>query len=54
MKSSSFCLRWSNWNAAPIAFPVQLPSWPWSYTGGHCRRRSTFVGISVNTASGAE
>ena len=37
----SFCFIWSNWIAAAIAFAVQLPSWPWSYTAGHLDVRSS-------------
>ena len=36
-----------------MPFAVQLPSWPWSYTGGQSGRRSTLLGRSASTASGA-
>src|ERR1700730_14764332 len=35
------CLRRSNSIAPAMPLPVQLPSCPWSYTGGHSDRRST-------------
>src|ERR1700730_4075800 len=41
VNSFVLCLRWSNSIAPAMPFPVQLPSCPWSYTGGHSVRRST-------------
>src|SRR5437870_4725741 len=43
MKSGWPWCVWSYSKAAPMALAVQLPSWPWSYTGGHFERRSTFA-----------
>src|SRR6266550_3570551 len=54
MKSFCFCFSCSYSNAAPIAFAVQLPSCPWSYTGGIFEVRFTFLGRATRTFSGAE
>src|ERR1041385_1932347 len=43
----------SKWIAPAIAFAVQLPIWPWSYTAGHWGRRSTRAGSAVSTRAGA-
>src|SRR5580693_5500134 len=37
-------LRWSNSMAPAIPLPVQDPSWPWLYMGGHLDRRSIELG----------
>jgi hypothetical protein len=47
-------LRRSNWIAAAIAFAVQLPIRPWSYTGGQPERRSALVGNARSVSRGAE
>src|SRR5262249_47296148 len=49
----AFCLRWLNKWAFAIAFAVQLPSAPWSITGGHWGRRSTLGGNAASTGWGA-
>src|SRR5919197_6164957 len=54
MKSWPPCFLTSYSKAAPIALAVQLPRCPWSYTGGQSARRSTLLGSSASTASGAE
>ena len=53
---SGFCFAFSrsNWTAAAMAFAVQLPMRPWSYTGGQPGRRSTFTGRARSVSSGAE
>jgi hypothetical protein len=54
MKSGRFCLSKSNSKAAASAFPVQLPSCPWSYTGPKSDVRSTMAGRAATVGRGAE
>src|SRR5947209_19762779 len=52
--SASPCFIWSNSSAPAMALPVQLPSCPWSYTGGQPERRSTLGGSWATWTKGAE
>jgi hypothetical protein len=50
---ASRCFNRSNWIAPAMALAVQLPSWPWSYTGGHWGRKSMLTGKTAAGATGA-
>ena len=53
MKSARPCFLRSNSKAPPMAFAVQLPIRPWSYTGGHWLRRSALGGRAAIAICGA-
>src|SRR4051812_3280460 len=52
MKSASICFFCVNSNAPAMEFAVQLPTWPWSYTGGHPGRRSADLGRGLAASTG--